>query len=449
MQKTRSEPDRRGPQLRTVSVFFVALALVLTAALFVCDARISDAYARMDSAVSRHAGAAEAARDMTAASDYLTDQVRCLTVTHDPRFAQRYFDEVLTTRRRDKALGRLEELFGGSAYERLSEALRTSNELAEREYEAMALVQAALGWDEAVLPEEARAALSPEDAALSPDAQLARARDLVFDDAYMDYKARINESAAGAAEALVQAAGDEQEAAAERLNRLLGVQTALTAALLLVGLGMTVFIATQVRIPLTQMVNRMRSQQMIPPTGAEELRFVARTYNEVLEENMKENRQLTYEASHDAMTGVYNRRAYEMFMQSIDLKHTALLIVDVDKFKTINDTWGHDGGDLVLRRVADQLRTHFRSVDIICRIGGDEFAVFMTRVNSSMGDLVVRKIGEINEALQHPDDGTPPASVSVGVAFGDRENPQGDLFKDADTALYRVKYGSRCGCSIF
>ena len=63
--------------------------------------------------------------------------------------------------------------------------------------------------------------------------------------------------------------------------------------------------------------------------------------------------------------------------------------------------------------------------------------------------LVLNKINEANELLQHPKDDLPPVSLSVGVAFSDRENPQGDIFKDADAALYRVKEAGRKGCQIF
>jgi len=121
----------------------------------------------------------------------------------------------------------------------------------------------------------------------------------------------------------------------------------------------------------------------------------------------------------------------------------------VDYFKTVNDTYGHDVGDRVLKRVADILKHSFRSVDIICRIGGDEFVVIMTRVDSSMRDLVIRKIEHANELLQNPEDDLPPVSLSVGAAFADRKNPKGDIFKDADTALYRVKAAGRCGCRVF
>ena len=136
-------------------------------------------------------------------------------------------------------------------------------------------------------------------------------------------------------------------------------------------------------------------------------------------------------------------------MESAHTEHMALLLIDVDYFKSVNDTYGHAVGDRVLKRVAEILKNSFRSVDILCRIGGDEFAVVMTRVSSAMGPLVLNKINHANDLLQHPKDDLPPVSLSVGVAFSDRENPQGDIFTDADSALYRVKEAGRKGCAIY
>ena len=193
----------------------------------------------------------------------------------------------------------------------------------------------------------------------------------------------------------------------------------------------------------------MQEQEVIPPTGVEELRFVTRIYNKILEENKEARDKLSHEASHDALTGLFNRGAYDLLMESADTEHMALLLIDVDNFKSVNDTYGHAVGDRVLKRVAEILRGSFRSVDILCRIGGDEFAVVMTRVNGSMAPLVKNKIARANELLQNPKDDLPPVSLSVGVAFSDRENPTGDIFKDADTALYRVKEAGRKGCAIY
>ena len=169
----------------------------------------------------------------------------------------------------------------------------------------------------------------------------------------------------------------------------------------------------------------------------------------VLEENKEASERLAHEASHDPLTGLFNRGAYDLWMEGTDTEHIALILIDVDYFKTVNDKYGHGVGDKVLKRVAEILKNSFRSVDIVCRIGGDEFAVVMTRVNSSMRQLVENKVNHANDILQNPKDGLPPVSLSVGVAFSDRENPEGDIFKDADTALYRVKKAGRKGCYIY
>ena len=73
----------------------------------------------------------------------------------------------------------------------------------------------------------------------------------------------------------------------------------------------------------------------------------------------------------------------------------------------------------------------------------------MTRANSSMRQLVENKINKANEILMNPQDDLPPVSLSVGVAFSDRENPQGDIFEDADLALYRVKEAGRRGINFY
>jgi len=197
------------------------------------------------------------------------------------------------------------------------------------------------------------------------------------------------------------------------------------------------------------MVLKMQQQEEITPTGVEELRFVTRIYNRILQENRTVREKLSHEASHDALTGLFNRGAYDLLMESTDKQHMALILIDIDDFKGVNDTYGHTVGDRVLKRVADLMRASFRSVDILCRIGGDEFVVVMTRVNSSMSQLVHNKIGRMNDLLQHPTDDLPPVSLSVGVAFSDREKPQGDIFQDADTALYQVKEAGRRGCKIY
>ncbi len=224
-----------------------------------------------------------------------------------------------------------------------------------------------------------------------------------------------------------------------------GIAAFMVAAVLL----LVVFVAREVNRPLKKIVQGIKTKQTVLPSGAGELRFVIHAYNRMLEETRKTTEELTYEAMHDRLTGLLNRNAFEIFCKEADLEHAALLIMDVDDFKSINDTWGHDSGDRILKRVAEVLKQNFRSVDPVYRIGGDEFVVIMTRANSSLRDLVLDKVNQVNHVLLQGGDNIPPVSLSVGVAFCDRKNAQGDLLKDADTALYRVKQAGRCGCAVY
>ena len=448
-----SVKEHTGIQLKTASIFFVVLAFIAAMALMLADLSVTRGYQRMQRASDRYITAQLAASDLETGSDYLTDRVRCFVVTGEIEYLEDFFEEVQITRRRDNAVENLEALLAGrdsGALASLNTALSLSNELVSIENYAMRLMIEAGSYSPAEIPAEiAEIQLHAEDRGLSPDAMRDAAQALVFDNNYMHYKDRIRENVGLCTQSLIRASSQELEQASSKLAVLVNIQTLLTIVFLLLVLAIVMLITTLIRKPLTNMVQKMQAQEPIPPTGVEELRFVTRTYNKILQENREANERLSHEASHDALTGLFNRGAYDLLMENTDKEHMALLLIDVDYFNSVNDTYGHAVGDRVLRRVADILRHSFRSVDILCRIGGDEFAVVMTRANSSMAQLVRNKIDRANELLQHPKDDLPPVSLSVGVAFSDRQNPQGDIFKDADTALYRVKEAGRKGCMIY
>ena len=442
-----------GIHLRTANIFFTVLAAIVAVALFVADLAVTRGYQRMERASDRYIAAQLAASDMESASDYLTDRVRCFVVTGDIQYLSDFFEEVNITRRRDKAVENLSELLGGdsgSALNSLNAALELSNELVKTEHLAMRLALDAGNYRQGEIPDELSAiTLSAEDRALSAVEKQKKAETLVFDNSYMHYKDRIRENVSLCTQALIRSSSQELDKASTRMSVLVTIQTALTILFLLIVVGMVVMIWLTIRRPLSRMVELMLKQEIIPPTGAEELRFVTRTYNAILQENIESRERLSHAASHDALTGLFNRGAYDMLMESVDREHMALIMLDIDYFKEINDTYGHAVGDRVLQRVAEILQKSFRSVDIICRIGGDEFVVVMTRSNSSMKQLVENKINRANDLLQHPKDGLPPVSLSVGVAFADRDHPKGDIFADADEALYRVKQAGRNGVAFY
>ena len=158
---------------------------------------------------------------------------------------------------------------------------------------------------------------------------------------------------------------------------------------------------------------------------------------------------LTDKASVDKLTGLYNRAGYDRILAEMDLNSTILLLFDTDKFKAVNDTYGHETGDRVLVSISRAIRENFRSEDRVCRIGGDEFVVLMLNVEGDQRDLIRRKVNRINRELAHPEGKLPIVSLSVGVAFGADEPDAETLFAHADEALYKVKQAGGRDCIFY
>lgn len=152
---------------------------------------------------------------------------------------------------------------------------------------------------------------------------------------------------------------------------------------------------------------------------------------------------LDYKASHDELTGVLNRSGYELLLSGIDVASTYMILLDVDNFKTINDTYGHEVGDRVLVRLARVLKKQFRSEDHVCRIGGDEFVVFMVNTTKMQQELIAAKIEAINKELSRPMDELPPVSLSVGITHGADAADAGDWFEKTDAAMYQAKQSGK------
>ena len=172
-------------------------------------------------------------------------------------------------------------------------------------------------------------------------------------------------------------------------------------------------------------------------------------------DNTAEQRTLQKEihkATHDALTDVYNRSGYDLILSGIEMESTFIVLIDIDRFKSVNDTYGHETGDRVLRRVADTIRRQFRVEDYVCRLGGDEFVVFMVHADLSMTRLIQEKIDRINGELRRfaaedrhraTDENIPPISISAGIAHGSMAEDPAELFRNADLAMYESKRRGR------
>lgn len=233
------------------------------------------------------------------------------------------------------------------------------------------------------------------------------------------------------------------------LRALLGRETALTVALLAVCVLSVVSVLLLVLRPLSKYIVQIRENRMLNMHGAFELRYLAEAYNLMVEENRKHNDSLRYLVEHDHLTGLLNRAAFDKLRRDMEHEAIALLLLDVDKFKEVNDTLGHETGDLVLQRVAFILEQSFRASDYPCRIGGDEFAVIMTDMNPDLREAVERKLDMIRGGLRDAEGDLPGVTLSVGVAFSRQCRPEDNIYRMADAALYRVKEAGRDGFAFF
>ena len=385
-------------------------------------------------------------------SDYLTEQARLYVVTADRACMDHYFTEPHTTRRRDEAVKLLKSLdMEDAANTYLQAALDKSQVLMDREIYAMALVSLAHGYDEAALPQEVqKAPLTEEDRAMAKEDLLAKADELVFGH---DYQA-VQEQISFDVEDSIYALGDTVEQ--HMNNRYDNLRRAMTQHQLLLGIHFAATLASfsftllLVILPMRGFVKAIKDRKPLRVSGAYECKCLAQTCNAMFARSTDDERMLRHQAEHDALAGLLNRGAFDALQDSLEAHSgpLALLLVDVDKFKQVNDGYGHEMGDRVLQTVASLLSEHFRTTDYPARIGGDEFAMILTDITSDMQSIVESKVASINSTLTHPTDGLPPVSLSVGGAFSASGFTDG-LYKEADLALYRVKEQGRCGCRFY
>ncbi|HEX7280063.1 MAG TPA: diguanylate cyclase [Solirubrobacterales bacterium] len=167
-------------------------------------------------------------------------------------------------------------------------------------------------------------------------------------------------------------------------------------------------------------------------------------------------RELERQASEDSLTGLDNRRRFEkdlataMARSRRDRSTGALLILDIDDFKRVNDSQGHPAGDRLIQEVAGVLRRRTRRSDNLARLGGDEFAVILPRCSRQEAEIAAEAIAREVREYRSADEAQ-PVTVSVGVAmFGDDPRTSAaTVFSEADTAMYAAKDEGRDGVRVF
>lgn len=194
-----------------------------------------------------------------------------------------------------------------------------------------------------------------------------------------------------------------------------------------------------------KMIWMLMIMHMIKDVVTKDIKGIA--YLKDIDKDKKEQLIMQYHSKRDSLTGLYNKGATERLIRSfLDSQHNngynAFFIVDIDRFKEINDTFGHLFGDHILAEMAQKLKAFFRHGDIIGRIGGDEFVVFMK--NAYHPTIVEEKAQGICDLFHRCYGNQHTLSCSIGIAFSPMDGITFEgLYQSADIALYEAKERGR------
>lgn len=185
---------------------------------------------------------------------------------------------------------------------------------------------------------------------------------------------------------------------------------------------------------------------------AQQSSFILAQSQQALEVERAHKQQAQADARIDYLTGLFNRR-YFVELAEHGLTHAAhaheplsLLMIDIDHFKEVNDTWGHNGGDVVLQRVAHLIRDALREGDILGRIGGEEFAAALIGADKEHALEIAQRIRRTvaNTVIALPDKQSVKVTLSIGLTqFKNQDASLDDLLHKADKALYQAKNSGR------
>ncbi|OMG71945.1 diguanylate cyclase domain-containing protein [Burkholderia ubonensis] len=203
-------------------------------------------------------------------------------------------------------------------------------------------------------------------------------------------------------------------------------------------------------------VRRERAfEQRVEPVAIAELNQLGDDFNALLDELedwqntlRDENASLEHKATHDALTGLPNREQFESRLAlalreaAVTGQRVGVLYLDCDRFKEINDGFGHEAGDVVLIGIATRLRAQLREADLVARLGGDEFAVMLAPVREadSVGRIADAILSGMAPSIVLADGRAVPTMMSIGIAlYPDHASDASGLLRAADAAMYRAK----------
>lgn len=445
----------------TLGGFGVSIMVMLIVSLYM----LSFQFDRVQKTTQDYVSLKMSALEVQDASDYLTEQARSFVVTGEDEYIFNYMNEGYTLKNREKALDALnKKLSDTEAYQNLAHAVNHSKVLMNDEFYAMKLTIIAFNKDytseiyqkyeedkkhsEEVIQYVMPVELTPEDAALSPAEKKERALTYVYSSNYSNQKNKISQSIVDSIAEIDKLLEDNVYKSSEQLKTVLIVQQTFILILVIFFVLAVVFIRNGLIKPVNTAVNKIIKREFLESRGLKEYRYLVDAYNEARMTSINNAEKLTFIAEHDNLTGVYNRAGYDKFYKELSLDKTIYILIDIDDFKSINDTFGHDAGDMALKRLSSILLKYFPD-DFICRLGGDEFAILVFDYEDGVKEELIAKFVEIEKEAMIEEKGLPSSSFSIGVAFGTKGDNTDTLYRKADKAMYAIKGKNKNGYCFY
>lgn len=441
--------------LKKTSFLFLALMLALSAVLILNSMKVPLQFQLFAKNSMQAQKVAQAAVSLQEASDYLTDESRRFAITGEWSHLENYFVEINETKRRENALAEIKK--AGAAEESanfLEMALNESKKLEELECKAMKLVVMAKGYDKDssrnVPPAVQNAELSDEEIAMDFNTKMAAAWLILFSEQYFSMKKAISDYRTNAVAEIFKHTTRLNRKNAESLKATFNRTLIGIIMIVLVSLAFFLIIIFFVVNSLYAFIESIKKNQKLKATRTKELELLRQTYNEMFDIAMEKENVLRQQAERDELTGLINRSAFKVILKALkeSSESVAFIMLDVDKFKEINDKYGHTVGDKTLKAVAQILETNFRSTDYAARIGGDEFAVVISKCDEDLEktkQVISAKMETLFKKLEEKG-GTeiPVTTLSCGIAIS-KSGWNETLIEKADAALYEIKRGGRNG----
>lgn len=444
---------QKGLSIRFLTFILAIITATVFAAVIFLLLSVSAHFELVNASIDKFLVSQKSSKMIQDSASYLTEQARLFVITHETEYAESYLKEKNVERSREKALEQLQTVCSTDdlAYQRLQIAQSQAENLISVEVYAIKLVYESLKDGKIEIPESIKSVkLREVDENLSPEKLQNLALNTLFGDGYLIYKKRVDENCNLTVQDIEEEITSELKLNSDSLGDSLELMRILMILLLIVLAAVFISFNILVLRVLKKFIKSIQKDERLPYKGSSELKFFASTYNAIYEIKAKNEKELLFNAEYDALTGILNRRAYEQICKKCaeEKDKIALLLIDMDNFKNINDTYGHAGGDEALKALAKHLKETFRRGDYVCRIGGDEFAVVLRGIKAAADEAIVRKIRYINELLADLDGGIRHVSVSAGAAMSD-EGYTKELSERADKALYYTKEHGRAGCKIY